>query len=118
MSVQELAYHVYQVTHVLGRAVEAGGYAVDVLEEIPFEPAAVRTAEELLAYGRRLRPPLTRLADGVTEAQLRAAIRGGGRATATGMACVDVMLQEAMHHRGQLMLCLRLMGRQPPPLYS
>jgi uncharacterized damage-inducible protein DinB len=118
MSAKELAYHVYQVAHALARAVETGRYDLGVLAEVPFDPDAVTSAADLVDYGARVRPVVARVRDGLTARRLDAAIAGGAGPTATGLGCVDVMLQEAIHHRGQLMIYLRLMGVRPPGLYA
>lgn len=116
MSVKELSYHVYQVVHLLVSAVETGRRDVGDLGRIPFDPAAASSPEALIAYGRAVRRYAGAVAVGLTAEQLERVIAGNpGR---SGLDTIRLALEEAIHHRGQLMTCLRLLGVVPPPLYD
>ncbi len=118
MSAAELGYHAYEVCYVLFRAVEQGRLYVDVLQELPFDPEAVTAADDILDYGRRVREYIQSRAGALDVGQVTAHIAGGGAVNDTALKCLRLMLEEAMHHRGQLVIYLRLMGQEPPPLYA
>jgi len=118
MTAAELGYHVYQLLYVLFRAVEQGRLYVDVLSEVPFDEEAVTHPDDILAYGERVRRYLRERAPALTEAQVTARVMGGGHTNDTGLKCIRLMLEEAVHHRGQLQVYLRLLGVEPPYLYG
>ena len=118
MTAGELGYHVYQLLYVLFRAVEQGRLYVDVLGEIPFDEDSVVHPDDILAYGERVRQYVRDHAPALTESQVTAPVVGGGHMNDTGMKCIRLMLEEAIHHRGQLQIYLRLLQVEPPNLYG
>lgn len=117
MSAKELAYHVYQVAFILTRGAEKGVFAGSDFNLVPFEPDQVSSAEEIVDYGRRVKIYVRQAVAGFTDVQLDRTVHYYFGQRLTGMESMSRVVEETIHHRGQLMLYLRLMGLKPPPLY-
>lgn len=118
MTAKQLAYHVYQVIYVLTRAAETGEIGAEVLQEIPFDPAGVNHPVQIVTYGSEVRRYLREAVPAISAEQLGRATLNGSGPNATVFGCLMVMVEEAIHHRAQLMTYLRMMGVEPPYLYD
>ncbi len=116
MRARELAHHVYQVVHLLTRTAETGTFRVEALPGPPFDLEAVTRPEEIVAYGQRVKAYARAAVARFTEADMERAVAGGARPDV--FETLTLAFEEALHHRGQLVLYLRLMGAEPPFLYD
>jgi uncharacterized damage-inducible protein DinB len=116
MSAAELGYHVYQVVYLLLRTAARGSYDVAYLDDLPFDPEAVRTPGDITDYGERVKRAARGFVDQIDAHVVARPVDEGPRRTP--LAYVMLAVEEAIHHRGQLMTYLRLQGVQPPYLYD
>ena len=114
MSARQMAHHVYQVVLMSYRAVELGRLEREDLDPLGFDEQAARNAEDLLDWGERVKDHARRVAAQLTEEQLEHRIRFYFGMEATGWDTLRNATEETLHHRGQLMLYLRLLGEKPP----
>ena len=116
MSAKEISYHIYQVAYVLTRATGKGELKPEDLMGIPFDPDAVRSGDDIVAYGQRVQAFLRITVEGLTEDHLTRTVYDALGAQKTGFQHMNVIYEETLHHRGQLMIYLRMMGVTPPSL--
>ncbi len=116
MSAKEISYHVYQVALLLASAAKKGEYSVTDLELIPFDTDKIASAKEIVQYGQKVKRFVENTLMTITEEDLERGIRQ--RENFTGFDAMKLITEEAIHHRGQLMLYLRLMQIQPPNIYD
>jgi len=116
MRARELAHHVYQVVFLLTRTVEVGAFRVENLDAMPFDLEAVERSEEIVAYGQAVKAYVRDAVSRFTEDDMERVVREGRHPT--GFDNMNLLFEEALHHRGQLMTYLRLMGIVPPYLYD
>jgi uncharacterized damage-inducible protein DinB len=118
MSAAELGYHVYQVVYIMTRAAETGAFRAEQLAEIPFDETRITHPEQIVAYGREVTRYARAAVAGFTEMHVDRVVENALGPRVSGLACVTMALEEAVHHRGQLHTYLRLMGVVPPRLYD
>ncbi|MFQ5689236.1 MAG: DinB family protein [Gemmatimonadota bacterium] len=113
MSAAELSHHVPQVLFCLTRGTERGEFREADFQLLPFALDQATSPEQIVAYSRRVRRYVRQAVARFTEADLDRMVRFpfGMRG---GFESMMLAFEEAMHHRGQLMVYLRLMGREPP----
>lgn len=116
MSARALAHHVYQVLYLLTRTTEIGAFQLDDLDRIPFDLDRVDHPAQIVEYGQAVKDYARDAVVGFTEAHLDRTVREGRHPT--GFDNMTLLFEEALHHRGQLMTYLRLMGVKPPFLYD
>lgn len=116
MRVRELAHHVYEVVYLLTRAVETGVFDVVTQPPLVLDLEAVQYPGEIVAYGQGVKDYVRGAVAGFDEAVLDRTVEGGPRET--GFDYMMLAYEEALHHRGQLIVHLRLMGAEPPFLYD
>lgn len=105
MSAKELAYHVYQVLYLLTRAAYTGRMNPADLAALPLDPEAAQTPEALIAFGRAVKEEVRAMLAELSSNHMEQTIRNGPRTT--GFEHLMLAVEEALHHRGQLMLYLR-----------
>jgi uncharacterized damage-inducible protein DinB len=118
MSAKELGGHVYQAVYVFTRAAATGAFRRRDMDDMPFDPARIERAEEIVAYGRRVKVYARGAVAALTEADLERVATNEVAPAATGFISMSMAFEEALHHRGQLMLYLRMMGIEPPRPYD
>jgi uncharacterized damage-inducible protein DinB len=109
-SAKELAAHVYNFLTEAVDTVEAG-------KHIESKERDFATKAELLSWMDAQVSKAFAKFDKLTDPQLAARIETWGQ-TFHGWQILDFTYQEAMHHRGQLTVYLRLMGIQPVFIYD
>lgn len=114
MTAREMAHHVYQIVLITYRGTELGRLAPADLDLLPFDEAAARTPGEIVAWGERVKEHARGVAVRLTEAQLERTVEYHFGLRATGWESLRLATEETLHHRGQLMVYLRLMGETPP----
>jgi uncharacterized damage-inducible protein DinB len=113
MSARELGGHVYQAIYVLTRAAATGECRRADLEDLPLDLKKIERAEDLVAYGRQVKEYVRGALANLTEADLARLTRNELGPSAPGFVSMSMAYEEALHHRGQLMLYLRMMGIEP-----
>ena len=113
MSARELGGHTYQAIYVLTRAAVTGEFRRADLADLPFDPARIERAEDLVAYGRQVKDYVRGALATMTEADLARMTRNEMGPAGPGFISMSMAYEEALHHRGQLMLYLRMMGIEP-----
>lgn len=116
MRARELAHHVYQVFYLLTRVTETGTADFQALDQISFDLDAVTHPDEIVAYGQDVKAYVRNALAGFTEQDMDRPIEDGPRPD--GFATMNLAFEEAIHHRGQMTVYLRLMGIKPPFLYD
>ena len=116
MSAKEISYHVYQVALLLASAVKKGEYFVNDLALIPFDTENISSALDIIKYGQKVRRFIENTLVTITEEDMEREIKG--RQNFTGFDAMKLITEEAIHHRGQLMLYLRLLHIKPPGIYD
>jgi uncharacterized damage-inducible protein DinB len=119
MSVRELSVHTYQAIYALTHAAATGAFQQADLDALPFDPARAERVEDILAYGRQVRDYVRGAVAAMSEEDLTRMTKNEvGPPSAPGYASMSMAYEEALHHRGQLMLYLRMMGVAPPRPYD
>jgi len=119
MSARELGVHTYQAIYAMTRAASTGAFRQADLEAIPFDPARAVSVEDILAYGRQVKEYVRGAIAAMREEDLTRMTKNEvGPPSAPGYASMSMAYEEALHHRGQLMLYLRMMGVTPPRPYD
>ena len=114
MSARELGLHTYQAVFALTHAAATGVFRQADLETIPFDPARARGVEDILAYGRQVKDYVRGAVAAMREEDLTRMTKSEvGPPSAPGYASMSMAYEEALHHRGQLTLYLRMMGIEP-----
>ncbi len=117
MSAKEISYHVYQGLYALFRGAATGELSEEDFQEIPFDPEAATKPEDIVAYGRRVKAYAARALVGLKEEDLDRRVRFFFGGESTGFEALEAAYTEALHHRGQLQIYLRLLGIAPPLIY-
>jgi uncharacterized damage-inducible protein DinB len=117
MSFGQIALHVYQGALMFTRSVVTG--QVDVADKglIPLDAEQVRTPAEVVAYAQQVQSRIQETLAALTEADVARPIKAPF-GELNGLRVFNVLLEEAIHHRGQLTIYLRLMGVAPPSIYD
>lgn len=78
---------------------------------------ALRTSADAVAYARRCWKEADKAIAGVGDPQLSAKVSAWGMSL-PGSACINILTDELVHHRGQLYVFARACGGNPPFLWS
>jgi uncharacterized damage-inducible protein DinB len=116
MTVKQLSYHIYQTVYILTRSTSMGQFRLDLLQGIPFDPDAVKTPQDIVDYGAEVKRYVRDALADFTEEDLDRMLKEDWEMT--GYRAMNIAFEEVIHHRGQLMTYLRLMGVEPPYLYD
>lgn len=114
MTARQMIHHVYEVLLIFYRATELGVLAREDLDFLSYDPDAAESPHDLVVWGERVKEFARRVAAEFDEAQLERSIQLHFGMRTTGSDAIRRATEEALHHRGQLMLYLRLMGIVPP----
>ncbi|MCS6967437.1 MAG: DinB family protein [Cytophagales bacterium] len=116
MSFAQVALHVYQTALMVARAIKTGCmnkedmYLIATPKEIT--PAAI------LDYGAQVKQHLEQAIDSLSQEEAQKAIPTPFGMAMTPLRLLQVLQEEAIHHRGQLTVYLRLQGIKPPSIYD
>lgn len=113
MSARQLGVHAYQAIYVLTRAAATGTCSRKDVQAIPFDPERVARAEDIVAYGQQVKDYVRGSLAAMSEADLERVTVNELGPSAPGFISMSMAYEEALHHRGQLMLYLRMMGIEP-----
>ncbi|MHA2370291.1 MAG: DinB family protein [Candidatus Hodarchaeales archaeon] len=125
----DLALHIYQGALLLAVGTEKGEFKEEDFEIIPFDASTVKSAEEIVEYGKKVKDLIRKILNNLTDEDMNKEIKydfseatglaeGWGTWTVKGSLAMLMIVTEVNHHRGQLCLYLRLMGIQPPFIYD
>jgi uncharacterized damage-inducible protein DinB len=123
-SVRELILHIYGIEKSLLEGVKAGRVSKETEDAaIPEKPeaapllAGMKTVDAALAYARKYHEEADSAFADITEEHLAAQVESPF-GTFAGWQFVNFAYDEHWHHRGQLYTYMRLLGKEPPMLYS
>jgi len=123
-SVRELILHIYGLERSLTQGVVAGRVLAETENAvIPERPeaapglAALTSVSAALEFARECHKAADAAAESLTEEQLAAGVESPFGAF-PGWQFFTFVNDEHWHHRGQLYTYLRLLGKEPPMLYS
>ena len=114
MTARQMVHHVYEVLLIFYRGTELGALAREDLDFLSFDPDSAETPHDLVVWGSRVRDYVRRVAAELEEDRLDAAIHFYFGMQRTGWESLRTATEEALHHRGQMLLYLRLMDVDPP----
>ena len=121
MTAAELGYHIYAVSFVYTAGTIKGKFSNEDYAIIPFDFSKIKTTQELLEYGAKVRDYIRKALDeSITEADMDKEITYTcwGGLKLKGFESLSTILEEVIHHRGQLCLYLRMLGIKPPFIYD
>jgi uncharacterized damage-inducible protein DinB len=78
----------------------------------------IKNKDELLRFCDQSWKASDRAANLATDAQLQGQVKTPWGHDMSGTRCADVVLEELLHHRGQLYVYLRAMGQEVPDAYD
>jgi uncharacterized damage-inducible protein DinB len=117
MSFKQISNHLYQSALVFTNAMKTGEVNFADVTLIAYRPNEVESAAELVAYGQKVKDFIQQTVDSLTEEEATRPIKSKfGEMNA--LRIINVMLEEAIHHRGQFTIYLRLLGVKPPSIYD
>ena len=87
---------------------------------IPFNPKTVKTASEIVEYGEKVKNYVRETLEKYTEDDMDKKVTYScwGNVEIDGFASLATILEEVIHHRGQLCVYLRMMCIKPPFIYD
>jgi uncharacterized damage-inducible protein DinB len=111
------------VAHVSGgivRDIAQGVAKGEIKGNAPAEAAtalSLKSKADAVAYARRCWKEADSAVGGIADAQLAGMVKAWGMSL-PGSACMQILNDELVHHRGQLYVFARASGGQPPFLWS
>lgn len=78
---------------------------------------SLKTSADAIAYARRCWKEADKAVASIGDAQLAAMVSAWGMSL-PGSACINILTDELVHHRGQLYVFARACGGNPPFLWS
>jgi uncharacterized damage-inducible protein DinB len=118
MSARDMAHHVYTIVLITAIGVQKGEVTREDMGGITLDPDHVTSAGELLEFGARVKDFAREAMAGLTDDRLDREIQYYFGMRATGQDSIQNMMEEVLHHRGQMQVYLRLMGIKPPSINS
>lgn len=120
MSIADLGIHVYMCSLVYMAGTVKGEFTNDDYSIIPFDSKNVKSASEIVEYGEKVKSYIRENLPKLTEANLDEKVIYGcwGGAKIGGFESLATILEETIHHRGQLCVYLRMIGIKPPFIYD
>ncbi|MFW9779049.1 MAG: DinB family protein [Candidatus Heimdallarchaeota archaeon] len=120
MTASELAIHVYQCALIYVMGTFNGKFSDSDDSMIPFDPKEVRSHKDILEYGKRVKNAIKEILPKLTDEDMEKSVvyECWGGIKIRGFESLSTILEEVIHHRGQLCLYLRMLGIQPPFIYD
>lgn len=118
MSFKQIAVHVYQTALMVGHSMKTGQMDKADLQLIPFSVDDVHSAEQIVDYGNKVKAHLQQIVEAMNEEDAVKPIATTFGVTMNPLRMLNVLQEEAIHHRGQLTICLRMEGIKPPSIYD
>ncbi|MDX1396344.1 MAG: DinB family protein [Gemmatimonadota bacterium] len=117
MPVGTLIGHTYQAVATLVRGSRLGHLDEADMEGIP-DPEGVTERQVLMELAAVARAEVTAALDSVTPETADALVDFFFGFSATGLQATSIAYSELLHHRGQAVTFLRVMGIEPPDIYE
>lgn len=119
-SAGELGIHVYMGTLAHFAGALQGEFSDDDFSIIPFDPEKVKSASEIVEYGEKVKSYIKDNFPKLTEEDMEKIVTyhcwdGFKYGTFESIVCI---LEETIHHRGQLCSYLRTLEIKPPFIYD
>ncbi|MFW9917867.1 MAG: DinB family protein [Candidatus Thorarchaeota archaeon] len=120
MSAAELGIHVYMCSLVYSAGTLKGEFTTADYSIIPFDPKTVKSAADIVDYGKKVKNYIKEILPKLTEADMDKEVTYScwGDVKVGGFASMATILEETIHHRGQLCIYLRMLGIKPPFIYD
>ncbi|MFX0063463.1 MAG: DinB family protein [Candidatus Hermodarchaeota archaeon] len=119
MSIGELASHIYMCALVYTAGTLKGDFTDNDYSIIPFDYKNVKSAAEIIEYGKKVKAYIQETLEKFTEADMQKEVYNPwGGVKIPGFASMSTILEEVIHHRGQICVYLRLLGIEPPFIYD
>lgn len=117
MPIGTLVGHTYQAVATLVRGSRLGHLDEEDMEGIP-DPEGVADRQQLVELAAIARAEVTAAIQGVSPETADALIDFFFGFSATGLQATSIAYSELLHHRGQAVTFLRVMGIEPPDIYE
>lgn len=117
MPVGQMIGHAYRAAAMCARAARLGRMEEADMEGLG-DPEGAETRADLEAMGMTAREELTATMEAMTPEAADRMIEFFFGISATGLQSTSIGYSETLHHRGQVISFLRLMGLEPPNIYE
>lgn len=120
MSAAELGIHIYMCSLTYMAGTLKGEFSNDDHSIIPFSLKNVKSASEIVEYGEKVKSYIKDNQSKLKEEDMEKKITYNcwGGVEIGGFASLSTILEETIHHRGQLCVYLRMLGIKPPFIYD
>jgi uncharacterized damage-inducible protein DinB len=120
LSASEIATHVYMVALVYTAGTLQGKFDEEDYAIIPFDPKTITSAQDIIDFGAKVKQYMQDSLEKMTEENMNNQIvyNCWGGFKIGGFESLSTILEEVIHHRGQLSLYLRMLGIKPPFIYD
>jgi uncharacterized damage-inducible protein DinB len=120
LTAAQVGIHVYQNGLIYMTGTLKGEFTDDDYNIIPFDYKNIKSSTEILEYGTKVKTYINENLDRVTEEDMSKLItyHCWGGLQVTGAASLSTILEETIHHRGQLCVYLRILEIKPPFIYD
>jgi len=120
MSAADLGIHVYMCALVYTAGTLKGEFTDEDYAIIPIDTKNVNSSAEIVEYGKKVKAYIREALSKLTEAEMdrKVTYKCWGGFTLGGFESLGTILEETIHHRGQLCLYLRMLGIKPPFIYD
>ena len=119
MSVAELVCHILSIMQIHFHAISEGQGNKEHAERIPIDPKSINTAESLVLHMNEVLQSIKDILPNITPEILERVVvyKQWNDYEIQGSVALLYIIEEFLHHRGQLSIYLRLLGLEPPFLY-
>jgi uncharacterized damage-inducible protein DinB len=125
LSLKHIAYHIYHLSFIYTKATINGSFDADTdFKDFEFDMESIKSSQEIVEYGGRVKKYINNHLDSISNKMLEKKIKykmhaiGWGEFEMTGFSSMITILEEAIHHRGQICIYLRILGIDPPFIYD
>ena len=120
MSASDLASHIYMCSLVYIAGTLKGTFSDTDYEIIPFNSRGINSASVIVEYGEKVKNYIRETLPKLTEADMDKKVKYNcwGGVEIGGFESLSTILEEVIHHRGQLCVYLRMLGIKPPFIYD
>ena len=130
-SLSAMYAHIYLTAYMCTVGGINGKFVYEDFNEVPIDPSSISDTKELLSYGEKVKSLVREYKDKIKPEMLDKTISfdfsnapkghptyGWRTFSMPAVACFYTMSEEAIHHRGQIFLILRILGIPPPFIYD
>ena len=120
MTAADLGIHIYMCSLIYMAGTLKGEFSDDDYSIIPFDSKNVKSASEIVEYGEKVKTYIKENFPKLTEMDMNKKITYNcwGGVKIGGFESLSTILEETIHHRGQLCVYLRMLGIKPPFIYD